>query len=199
MLVNPLSAAPVLMGFVVAHAGASSETLIRVVGAAFVGYVLLPLTLLIILHRRGHIGSIEARDQGQRGKALRQGVALLIIAGLGCWFVADDVQRSVAIVSMVLILHLILAVFITPRLKVSLHVASVSGLLSMLLMLEWLSGHPMPLSPWIYIVLVILMPVMMWARMADGAHTRQEVVAGLFFGLLLPPVLLWMLDVSWLL
>lgn len=199
MLINPLTAAPVLMGFVVAHAGAGPDTLVNVVVAACVGYLLLPLALLVSLKKQGLIGSIEARDQKQRSKALRQGTALLVVAGFLCWLVAGEVQRSVTIVAMVLVIHLILARFITPRIKVSLHVAAVAGMVSMLLMLEWLSGNAMPFAPWIHIILLVLIPIMMWARMADGAHSRNEVIAGLFFGLLLPPVLLWMLDAAWLL
>lgn len=194
MLVNPLTAAPMLMGVIATHAGASSDTVLRVVLTAAVGYTVLPLTLLLYMRIRGHIGTIEARDQGQRSRALKNGLVLLGVAGLACWVVADDVQRSVAIVSLVLILHLSLAILITPRLKVSLHVASVSGMFSILLMQEWLSGIAMPLSPWIYAVLLILIPIMMWARVADGAHSRAEVTAGLFFGLFLPPLLIWMME-----
>jgi hypothetical protein len=194
MLINPLTAAPVLMGLIATHAGASSDTVLSVVLTAAAGYTVLPLALLSFMRVRGQIRTIEARDQGQRSRALKNGLVLLCVAGLACWAVADDVQRSVAIVSLVLILHLSLAIFITPRLKVSLHVAAVSGMFSILLMQEWLSGIPMPLSPWIYAMLLVLLPIMMWARVADGAHSRTEVTAGLFFGLFLPPLLIWILE-----
>lgn len=194
MLINPLTAAPILMGLIATHAGASSETVLSVVLTAAAGYTVLPLVLLSFMRVRGQIGTIEARDQGQRSRALKNGLVLLGVAGLACWAVADDVQRSVAIVSLVLILHLSLAIVITPRLKVSLHVAAVSGMFSILITQEWLSGIAMPLSPGIYAVLLMLIPIMMWARVADGAHSRAEVTAGLFFGLSLPPLFIWMLE-----
>ena len=197
MAINPLTVSPVLMGFITAHAGGHAHTVAKVVLMACAGYIALPTALLVMRGRRGRIDSIEARNQSTRPRVLLQGAVLLLIAGWMCWSVAADTQRSVALVAMVLPLHVVLAAWITPRMKVSLHVACLSGALSLLLMLAWLRGHPMPFTPWIQGILLFLLPIIMWARTADGAHSRAETVAGLFFGLLPPPIILWILDAAW--
>ncbi|MDE2997252.1 MAG: hypothetical protein OXT73_11055 [Bacteroidota bacterium] len=199
MLINPLTLAPVLMGLIGVHAGLTGEEVTLLVLVATGGYLVLPVLMLLYMKKRGRIQSLEARDPSERRGPLYMGVVILLVAGAACVMVVGSEKRLFCIASGVLILHLLLAIWITPRIKLSLHTASAAGLLSMIVALEWFAGHLMPLGGALYLILALIIPLVMWARLADGAHTRAEVVAGLLFGLFLPPGLLWLLDMAWLL
>jgi hypothetical protein len=100
---------------------------------------------------------------------------------------AAEVRPVILAIAGVLLLQGILAAGITPRLKLSLHVAAMAGAFSILASLGPLSGTPLPGGHALLPALAVLIPLLAWARHADHAHSASEVRAGLAFGLILPP------------
>jgi len=196
MLINPLTVTPVLLGLVGAHAGLGDD-LLKMVMVAVGGYVILPLVFLVWLERTGRIASIEARDRERRSSALWIGAGLLALAGIATSWTAGAEYGPIPAVAALLVLNALIAAGINERFKISLHVASVAGLFAILTGLKLLSGQPLPGGPFVLGSALLLIPVLMWARMADGAHSRSEVIAGGLFGLIMPPFELWLLDVLW--
>ena len=193
MLVNPLTIAPVLFGLVGVHAGLG-ESLPGMMLTAIGGYVLVPLSFLVWLQRSGRIATIEARDRERRSGALWIGAGLLALAGMATSWTAGAEYGPIPAIAGLLVLNVLMAAAINERFKISLHVAAAAGLFSFLTALHLISGRPIPGGPWVLGTTLLLVPLLMWARMADGAHSRHEVVAGCLFGLLLPALELWVLD-----
>jgi hypothetical protein len=193
MLVNPLTVTPALFALVGEHAGLEGS-LLDMVLVAIAGYVLLPLAFLVWLQKTGRIATIEARDRQRRSSALWIGAGLLALAGIATSWMAGAEYGPVPAVAALLVLNALIAAAVNERFKISLHVASVAGLFAILAVLEVLSGRPMPGGSWVLGIALLLIPALMWARMADGAHSRTEVIAGWLFGLFMPALELWVLD-----
>jgi hypothetical protein len=187
MLLNPLTLPPLIMGLAAAHAEAPGLLVRRIVIVSAVMYLFVPLVFLILLKRTGRIATIEARDQKARSRAMWAGVGILGAAAAAMAAAAAEVRPVILAIAGVLLLQGILAAGITPRLKLSLHVAAMAGAFSILASLGPLSGTPLPGGHALLPALAVLIPLLAWARHADHAHSASEVRAGLAFGLILPP------------
>ena len=190
MLLNPLTLPPLVLGMAAAHAGAPDLLIRRIVIVSVVTYLVVPLAFLLILKRSGRIATIEARDQGARSRAMGAGVVILGAAAAALAAAAAEVRPVILAIAGIMLLQGILAAWITPRLKLSLHVAAMAAAFSVLASLGPLSGTPLPGAKVILPVLSLLILLVAWARHADSAHSMQEIRAGLAFGLLLPPICL---------
>ena len=190
MLLNPLTLPPLVLGLAARHGGAPELLIRRIVIVAGVMYVLVPLIFLLVLKRSGRIATIEARDQGARSRAMGAGVVLLGAAAAALAAAAAEARPVILAIAGIMLLQGILAAWITPRLKLSLHVAAMAAAFSVLASLGPLSGSPLPGATAILPVLALLILLVAWARHADSAHSMQEIRAGLAFGLLLPPICL---------
>lgn len=193
MAVNPLTVTPVLFGLIAAHDN-SLDRISPIIVAAVLGYIVLPLSFLVLLTKAGRIESIEARDRRRRAPALWMGAGLLALAGIAVSWTAGAEYGPVSAVAGILLVNALIAAAINERFKISLHVASIAGLFSILTVLGMISGDPMPGGPWVLGSALLLIPLLMWARMADGAHSRNEVLAGCLFGLMVPALELWMVN-----
>ncbi len=196
-LVNPLTIGPVLIALVAAHAGYAGSSFFRILTASIAGYSLIPLALLLILKRWGAIETIEARDRTRRKRALWVGVGLMVGVALAITLLADQGYDAVVTVSWLVAFNTILAASINERFKISLHVMSVAGLASFLIVIPWVSGTPMPGSPWVIVLSMLLIPLIMWGRLTDEAHSRHEILAGCIVGLVMPGLELWTMDRIW--
>ena len=197
MGVNPLTVAPLLIGLVAAHSGLRGSELSGVLFVAIAGYTILPLGFLLWLKQTGRIASIEARNQQQRIGPLWIGAGLLTITGTLVVWRSGTGYSPLLVVSLVFVVNAVLAAVINLRFKMSLHVSSVAGLFSILSALTWISGRYMPGGLPLLIAAGLLIPLLMWARMADQAHSRPEVSVGALFGTLIPAAELIALDVMW--
>lgn len=196
-LVNPLTIGPVLLGLVAAHAGMTGILFSKVLVTSILGYSIVPLILLLVLKRRGRIASIEARDRQRRSRALWSGSLLMLLVSLAVIWAAGGGYSSIAVVSGMVAINTALAALINERFKMSLHVASVTTLCSFLAALSVLSSTPVPGSEWTLVVTFILIPVAMWGRLTDRAHSRYEVAAGCLFGVVVPPLELLLVNTFW--
>lgn len=197
MTVNPLTVAPVLMGVIAAHIGLREGALWATVLAAVVGYSVIPLVFLLLLKRTGRIATIEARNRERRSRPLWIGVGLLIVAGTVVVWISGAGYSPLLAVSLILVMNATLSAIINERFKMSLHVSSVAGCFSILCTLTWLSAQDLPGGAMLLTVSALLIPLLMWARRADQAHSGPEVFTGAAFGLLIPAAELILLDALW--
>lgn len=197
MSINPLTVAPVLMGLVAAHIGLQGSALWVVLITSVAGYTIVPLAFLLALKNRGRIESIEARDRDRRSGPLWTGIGILAVAGTGVVLVSGLGYSPLLAVSVVLVLNAVFAATINERFKMSLHVSSVAGLFSILCGLTWLSGQSLPGGRILLVLSAMQIPLLMWARKADRAHSGNEVRVGAIFGLLLPPAELLVMNALW--
>ena len=165
---HPFVTALVLAGALEIEQGiATAARTVAVVGALFV----LPLAVLTTRQvRRGAWGTVDASEPRERPVLFAVGAAALV--ALLLYFArARPGTPFVAGTAGVLVMVGFCAI-LTPRLKVSLHVAAAALAASVLL------GHGLPLG-W---PLAAALPMLAWSRVALGRHRWPEVLVGLTIG-----------------
>ena len=193
MIINPLVLPLPLLFLMARHAGAPTIELTRIMAVALIGYIIIPLSLLLWLRSIGRIDTIEARNREARQGPLFVGAGILCITAILLFVVSDAAKGPVVSAALVLTVNALLIAVITLRFKLSIHVASICGFISMLVMVNYLSGRLISGSAWILPVAIAGMFLVMWARIREDAHSLREVVAGWIFGLLLPALEFWLL------
>jgi len=188
MIINPLILPPIVMGLVAMQYGAPTPEAITVVLVATLGYLILPLGLLLVLRSKGRIKTIEARDRERRERPVLVGAAILSLWVMVMWMAAGSVRHPISGVALILAINIWIVSLITQRFKVSIHVSGVSGAFSILVCAAWLSGQPVPGGVGTLIGFGLAIPLVMWARVMDHAHARNEVLAGCAFGLLVSAI-----------
>ncbi|MGH7202865.1 MAG: hypothetical protein ACREHC_00290 [Candidatus Levyibacteriota bacterium] len=86
-----------------------------------------------------------------------------------------NVPKILIVVSLGIIISVVLASFINTKLKMSIHVATVSALIFALAIIY--QGY--------YFIALLLIPVVAWARVRIKRHTLPETIVGGIFGILL--------------
>jgi membrane-associated phospholipid phosphatase len=145
-----------------------------------VSTVVVPLVYVVILMRRGVVGSIHVPDRAARLGPLASAAAgaalgLAIIWALGA---PTEVLRLAAML-VALALALLAATIV---LKVSGHATAWSaGSVVLAVLYGW----------WALALLVVVVPIA-WARHALGRHTPLELLAGVAYGGLMAAALAWL-------
>lgn len=196
MIINPLILPLPLLFLLANHAGAPPGEVGRIMAVALLGYVITPVSLLVWLRSIGRIETIEARNHEARRGPLFVGAAILGLTAILLHVVSKVAQGPISSAAIVLAVNALLIAFITLRFKLSIHVAGISGFISMLVVAEQLSGSPMTGSAWILPIAITGMILVMWARIREDAHSVREVVVGWLFGLLLPALEFWLLHMG---
>lgn len=169
-----------------------------VVEATFIALVflgILPLLLIIRMVRTGEAKTLEVRDRTKRLPAFAWAVAF----GIAAVAVAANLDWPQTGVIPVLLtvfpINSVLLAAINTRTKISVHSASVAASASMS---TWCAAAA-SLGPAVPIAATIATPVIMWSRVAAGAHTRNQVLLGALFGVFLPLAELYLFtEVGWL-
>ena len=92
-----------------------------------------------------------------------------------------------------------LIVLINLRWKISVHMTSLAGFVSILLFVAMTIWRALPPETELVLTVVtvapllVLLPLLMWARIRVKAHTLGQVVAGTVFGLVVPAVELFVI------
>ena len=96
-------------------------------------------------------------------------------------------------------LNVVAIALINLRWKISVHMTAMAGFCSILLFVALTVWQRLPpveealLTATTVAPLLVLVPLLMWARVRVGAHTPGQVLAGAVFGLLVPFVELYLL------
>ncbi|MEQ9103945.1 MAG: hypothetical protein RIE53_04545 [Rhodothermales bacterium] len=189
LVINPLVLPPILLALVAAHVGAPPSEVRTVAILGTVLFFLLPLGWLYLMVRMGTAATLDVRNRAVRQGPLAVGLALMLFAATAYWFMAPVSRDPVVGLTLSLALNTFLVMKITGYVKISIHVAGVAGFAAMLGTLSALDpafgqGLPGP-GMWPFWLAV---PIVMWARVKAEAHVRAEVVLGLLFGLVIPPL-----------
>lgn len=193
-VVNPFVLPPLLFSLVLAHAGAPPYEIAVATTIAAVFFAIVPAGYVLWLVRQQRVASVEIRDRRQRTVPFLIGLAS---TGVALVLFLSTVTTGRTLVAALTGCHLIntsLIVVINLRWKISVHTAGIAGFLSILFFVAttgWNgidaggAGTPL-LRPGALLVPAPLLPLLMWARVHTGAHTRWQVVAGALFGLVVP-------------
>jgi len=188
MVFNPLILPPALFSLLAFHSGALPAEVRRVTLVAMVLYFVIPGLYLIALQASGRISTIEARDRERRSTPLMIGAVYLIIVVPLMWAQAETSTTIVTSFALITAANAFIIAFITRWFKISMHVASVAGFFAVLQTVNWITGEAMAGGFFLLISAAVLIPIIMWARIADDAHSKKEVFSGLLFGIIILPL-----------
>lgn len=190
-LINPLLSPAILFGVALTYVGVPAPQVASAVLLVFLGFGLVPLGYIGWLVRRKQVGSVEVRVRGDRTRPFLITIASSLVAALAVPFAAPSAGRFAACLAFCFALNTALTAIVNVRWKISIHLLSIAGCLSILL---YLAYPPLPLGtipglllgPGLFLCMVILVFALMWARVRVRAHTPAQVMAGAGVGLILP-------------
>ncbi len=204
-VLNPLIFPPIAFALIDAHFGAGPVEVLWTLGVSLVFFCLVPLFYVIGMIRAGRAESLEVRDRSARLGPLLVGIVSYAIGALLlAWTVKGPAFPIIVAFAALFPINTAALLLINTRWKISLHMSSLAGFVGVLLftaLTVW-REFPADLEAALTLAtvgpLVVLVPLLMWARVRVGAHTRGQVLAGAAFGLLVPQVELWWIVYHWL-
>ncbi len=198
MILNPFVVPPIIFGLVAHSNGMEGQALGQIIGIATFLYFIIPVVYLVVLLRLKAIDSLEARDKSKRQAPMYWGAFWVIIAiPIMIWF-SNGSPFVFGLIGGVLALNAVLLAVINRQLKISIHVAGVSGLFSILLAL--LLTHRIAsdlLGTSFFAITLIAISLVAWARVHSNAHHLKEVFLGALFGLFVPIAEIYLVSLIW--
>ncbi|HYE95332.1 MAG TPA: hypothetical protein VD962_03925 [Rubricoccaceae bacterium] len=188
-VLNPLAWPPIGFALVQAHFGASGAEVAFSLIVVFVFFAAVPLGYLVWLWRRGEVASLEVRERRRRLRPLAVGIASYVAGLVALAVVGRTAEPLVLALALQYPVNTLVVLLITLRWKISIHCVGVAGFAVALLVvasLPWPWPSLPVLTPANTWPVLLLIPPVMWARVASGAHTRAQAVGGALFGLLVP-------------
>lgn len=198
-LLNPLVLPPVGFALVQGHFGAGVLEIAWTFAVSAVFFCVVPLLYLLGMIRQGRAESLEVRDRAQRMRPFLVGVGSYLV---GIALLGATVRTALALVVSIATLfpvNTLLIVLINTRWKISVHMTSLAGFVSLLLFVALTVWRDLPAEAEIALTvasvapLLLLLPLLMWARVRVEAHTPGQVLAGVAFGLFVPLAELYVL------
>ena len=202
---NPLVLPPVAFTLIAAHFRVGAADVAWTFGISLVFFCLVPLLFVAGMMRKGRVESLEVRTQEHRLLPLLVGMASYTVGALLLWAVVEGPALPLIVAYAALFpLNTALILLINTRWKISLHMSSAAGFVGVLLFTALTVWRD--LSPGVEAALtvatvgplVLMVPLLMWARVRVGAHSVGQVWAGTVFGLLVPQAQLWWITYRWL-
>jgi hypothetical protein len=191
---NPLVLPPVGFGLILWHFGAPGAEIALVVGVALVFFCLIPLAYVIRMIRRGEAETLEIRRRESRLKPFLVGITSYAVGMIVMALAGTTAVAFLVALALLYPINTALIVLINMRWKISVHMTSLAGFVSILLFVTLTVWRDLPPATELALTavtvtpLLVLLPLLMWARVRVGAHTPGQVVAGALFGLILPVV-----------
>ncbi|MDT0631548.1 hypothetical protein RQM47_02305 [Rubrivirga sp. S365] len=204
-VLNPLVFPPVAFALLDAHFGAGPGEVAWTFGVSLVFFCLVPLLYVVGMVRRGRAESLEVRERAARLGPLLVGVASYAVGALLLAATVEGPALPVIVAFAALYpLNTAALLLINLRWKISIHMTSLAGFVGVLLFAALTVWRDLPggveaaLTVATVGPLVLLLPLLMWARVRVGAHSVGQVVAGAAFGLVVPQLQLWWIVYEWL-
>ncbi len=196
---NPLVLPPVGFGLILWHFGAPEREIAWIVLVSLVFFCLVPLAFVIALIRRGEVETLEVRRRESRLKPFLVGITSYAVGMVVMALTGTTAVPFLVALALLYPINTALIVLINLRWKISVHMTSLAGFVSILLFVSLTVWRDLPpdteavLTALTVAPLLILLPLLMWARVRVEAHTPGQVMAGALFGLTLPVVELWLI------
>jgi membrane-associated phospholipid phosphatase len=196
---NPLVLPPVGFALILWHFGAPVAEIVLITGVALVFFCLVPLAYVVRMIRRGEAKTLEVRDQHSRLKPFLVGITSYAIGMVTMATVGTTAVAFLVSLALLYPINTALIVLINLRWKISVHMTSLAGFVSILLFVAMTVWRTLPPETELVLTVVtgapllVLLPLLMWARLRVKAHTLGQVVAGTVFGLVVPVVELFVI------
>lgn len=204
-VLNPLVFPPIAFALIDAHFGAGPAGVAWTFGVSAVFFCLVPLFYVLGMVRMGRAESLEVRRRERRFSAFVVGIVSYAVGALLLWRTVEGPALPLIVAFASLFpLNTLVLLLINTRWKISIHMTSLAGFVGVLLFTALTVWRDLPPDAEAALTLatvgplVLLVPLLMWARVRVEAHTVGQVVAGAAFGLVVPQVQLWWIVYEWL-
>lgn len=204
-VLNPLVFPPVAFTLIAAHFHSGAAQTAAVFGVSLVFFCLVPLLYVVGMIRAGRAESLEVRNRASRTRPFLVGVASYAVgAGLLGLVLRGPALPVVLAFAALFPLNTLVIALINLRWKISIHMTSLAGFVGVLLFVAMTAWRSLPAGPQAVLTvasvapLLVLLPLVMWARVRVEAHSLGQVVAGAVFGLLVPVAQLYVIAHHWL-
>ncbi|WP_440999671.1 hypothetical protein [Fodinibius sp. SL11] len=184
---NPLLMPPALfLGACILLAQPLWATL-QVTGIAVICYSVLPFLLTLLLFRRGIINSMDLPIRKTRTILYAFSIISATLASLIIYQLTAMLHFFIFILTLVVVANLTISFLLNLQWKVSVHSASVAvaGIIYYLMFYWGITEYPTITLILSLIHLLLLLPVMMWARYHLSVHSLTELFGGATAGILL--------------
>ena len=202
---TPLIFPPIAFTLIDAHFGAGLGEIVWTFGVSIVFFCLVPLFYVMGMIRAGRAESLEVRDRSARLGPLLVGIVSYAIGAVLLWKTVEGPALPLIVAFAALFpINTAVILLINTQWKISLHMSSLAGFVGVLLFTTLTVWRDLPAGVEAALTLatvgplVVLVPLLMWARVRVGAHTRAQVIGGALFGLVVPQAQLWWIVYHWL-
>ena len=184
---NPLLMPPAVFLGTCLLLGQSLFTTLQVTGIAVICYSVLPFLLTLFMFRRGIIHSLDLPLRKTRTILYAFSIVSATLASLTIYQLTPSLPFFIFILSLVFLANLTISFLLNLRWKVSVHSASVSvaGTIYYLMFLWGITEYPFLTLILSLIHLLLLLPLIMWARYHLSVHSLTELFGGATAGILL--------------
>ena len=184
---NPLLMPPALFLTTCLLLGQSLFATLQVTGIAVICYSLIPFLLTLFMFRRGIIHSLDLPLRKTRTILYTFSIVSAAIASLVIYQLISTLHFFIFVLSLVVLANLTISFLLNLRWKVSVHSASVAvaGIIYYLMFLWGITEYQTITLILSLIHLLLLLPVMMWARYHLSVHSLTELFGGAIAGILL--------------
>ena len=166
---HPFLLLPLLTGLIAYRLLPPAQALIAEIIA--LGIVIIPATFYTFIKvRMGKWNDLDVSDQNHRGQFYVMLLSLLSLLTLIAWLA--DVPRSIAFGTTAILLLVVIAFLLNPRIKISLHTGFSIFVACVMLLIQ----------PFLALVAFVLAASVAWSRVILGRHTRPEVMWGGLLG-----------------
>ena len=196
---NPLLMPPAVFLATCLLLGQSLLSTVQITGIAVICYSVLPFLLTIAMFRRGIIHSLDLPLRKTRTILYAFSIVSAAIASLIIYQLIPTLHFFIFVLSLVVLANLSISFLLNLRWKVSVQSASVSvaGTIYYLMFLWGITEYQNITLILSLIHLLLLLPVMMWARYHLSVHSLTELFGGATAGILLTIIELIILTNIW--
>lgn len=186
-LINPLILPPAVIGLTSWLMGLVTRSMSWIMGISIFFYTLLPLAATYYLLSRNHISSLDLPERTSRNRLYLISIGCAAIVFLSFSLFNTGAPWLIAAISLVYLINPLIGLLVNLVWKMSIHSAALSSAGAIFLFLAKFNLLPTFTDAYILSlsILLLLLPIMIWARYRLSIHTLAELVGGALAGFLL--------------
>lgn len=186
-LANPLFLPPLILGVTGYLRHVTAEELSWMIALSLLFYTLIPLAITFYLLRNGNIQSLDLPRRQARNTLF---IYAIISSSIGSLILAIYFyfrHPLVTMVAVIFFLNPLMGYLINLRWKISMHTASIASGGAIFFALFYVTSHFDTSVAGIFslFLLLILLPLMVWARHRLNIHSTAELITGATAGIIL--------------
>lgn len=198
-LINPLILPPAVIGLTSWLLGLMAGTISWIMGISIFFYTLAPFAATYYLLEKKYITSLDLPERTSRNRLFIIAIGCAAIV-FGCFSLAvGNAPWIIAAISFVFLVNPLMGFLVNFIWKMSIHTAALSSAGAIFLFLAKFNLIPTLSDAYILslTILLLLLPLMIWARYRLSIHTIAELLGGALAGFLLTILELSLLTNIW--